>query len=65
MSPNATGTRFYNPNMVDEGGDGQSRFLMNLQNNRNKAIANNFMKASPLNKTQYTSRQGTSSGSNV
>jgi hypothetical protein len=23
------------------------------------------MKASPLNKTQYTSRQGTSSGSNV
>ena len=30
MSPNATGTRFYNPNMVDEGNDGQSRFLMNL-----------------------------------
>lgn len=30
MSPNATGTRFYNPNMVEENGDGQSRFLMNL-----------------------------------
>ena len=30
MSPNATGTRFYNPNNVEEGSDGQSRFLMNL-----------------------------------
>ena len=30
MSPNATGTRFYNPTMVEENGDGQSRFLMNL-----------------------------------